>query len=258
MKRILYGLLAVLYHACAAQDASSLGNTTSTCNFNLNTHDVWASTCNPAGINEIKKISFGAFFQNHFFLKDVSSQYASLVLPFNKSLVLAANLFHFGNTLFSKNELGALASLKLNAKINVGAQLHLQFIHQSEEKEKYIVFPDLGITYNINERFTLASSLKNFASKNDEKSILRLGLSYLFDKKVQTHIQCVFSNEKYPTIAAAIDYKINENLIFKLNISNSIQPFHFGLAYQVKSMRICVDFGYHQQLGFSPSSSLSL
>ena len=258
MKRIFYGLLAICSLSCIAQDESFLCYSTSTNNFNLNTHDVWASTCNPAGINEIKKICIGAYFQNHFLLKDLSSQYISIALPFNKSVAIGSNIFRYGNSLFSKNILGVLTSIKLNANIHLGAKINFQFIHQSEEKEKYHVYPQIGITYQVNDKLDLASSLQNFLRNNGEKQILRIGLSYKFDKKVKTQIQCIFSNEKYPNIGAGIDYLLNEKIHFKLNISNTSQPLHFGVAYQLKLIRINIDFGYHQQLGFSPSSSFTL
>ena len=262
MKPILYSLLAVLLgYFCKAQDASALSHSTSTCNYNLSSQNAWSSTCNPAGISDIKKLSFCALFQNHFLLKDLSTQYIGAAFPIKKHLSYCTSLFRFGNNLYSKNEWNNTISLKLNEKLSAGIQLHTQYIYQSEERNKWQVFPQIGICCKIKEKITLASSLNNFIATEhflDKKQTLRIGLSYCFDKKVKTHLQCIFNNEKYPVIAAAIDYQFNDKLYFGFNISSSAQPFHFGIAYQIQKIKINIDFAYHQQLGFSPISSFSL
>jgi hypothetical protein len=262
MKPILYSVLAVLFgYFCEAQDAATLSHSTATCNYNLSSPTAWSSTCNPAGISDIKKLSFCALFQNHFLLKDVSTQYICAAFPIKKTLSFSSSLYRFGNHFFSKNEWNNAIAIKLNEKLSSGIQLHTQYIYQSEERNRWQIFPEIGISYKIKEKITWSSSLQNFISNKisvDKKQTLRLGLSYCFDKKVKTHLQCIFNSGKYPVLAAAIDYQFNDKLYFGFNISSSAQPFHFGIAYQLQKIKTSIDFAYHQQLGFSPISSFSL
>jgi len=262
MKPLLYSMLAVMFaYVCKAQDAAELSHSTATCNYNLFSQNAWSSACNPAGISDIKKLTFGVLFQNHFLLKDLSTQYISAAAPLNKHISYCSSLFRFGNNLYSKNEWNNALSIKLHEKLSAGIQLRLQYIHQSEERKLWNITPEIGICYRTNEKIALAASLHNFILNENslnKKQTLRIGLSYSFDKKVKTHLQGVFSNGKYPNIAAAIDYQLNEQFYFGFNISSSNQPFHFGIAYQLQKIKINIDFAYHQQLGFSPTTAFSL
>lgn len=259
-------MLAVLLgYCCEAQDASALSYSTATCNYSLSAKNAWSSTCNPAATSEIKKLSFAALFQNHFLIKDISTQYIGVAFRIGKLICAGASFFRFGNNLYSKNKLATTLALQCNEKLSAGIQLHAQYIHQSEARNKWNAFPELGVCYKIKEKMILSASLKNFISgihtsetANDEKQMLRLGLSYYFDKKTRTHFQCIFDNGKYPVIAAAIDYQFNDKLYFGFNISSSTEPFHFGIGYRLQKVKINIDFAYHQQLGFSPMSSFSL
>lgn len=260
MKSILFALLLALHYTCIAQDASELYAETNIANLNLNTQNSWSIINNPAGVSKIEKINIGLFFKNHFLLDDFSTQLITAAFPLKKSLCLGAYLFRFGNNYFSKNEISSALSLPINEKIALGAQIHCQFIYQSDLENRYNAMPSIGLTYLLNNNFQISSSFKNFFKKNsnNEKQFFRIGCSYLFDKKVKCHFQSIFSNRKYPIIGLAIDYKLQEKISFKFNISNNDQPFHFGISYLIKSIFISIDLGYHQQLGFSPSCSISL
>ena len=111
-------MLAVMFaYVCKAQDAAELSHSTATCNYNLFSQNAWSSACNPAGISDIKKLTFGVLFQNHFLLKDLSTQYISAAAPLNKHISYCSSLFRFGNNLYSKNEWNNALSIKLNEKL---------------------------------------------------------------------------------------------------------------------------------------------
>lgn len=258
MKSFLMCLLAICYcYNIHAQNSHLLLASTASSNYNLSHSGVWANISNPASIHNIQKVSIAACFQNHFLLKDFSTQLIAFFVPVNKIVGSNTSLYRFGNQLFSKNELSSSVSLKFNHKLYLGAQLTLQYIHQSEERNHYIAFPQLGATYQINDKLIIASSLRNFLNLNTEIQILRCGMTYRFDKKTQSHIYFEFSDKKYPQIAAALDYRFNSKIYFGFNISNNSTPFHFGIGYLIKNLVFKIDFAYHQQLGFSPISSIT-
>lgn len=260
MKFLLYGLMVILSNLCFAQDIDQLYAETNLTNFSLCNQSVWQSISNPAGFSNDNKKHFGFFIKNHFLINDFSTQLIAATIPLKKSICLNAAFFRFGNNYFSKNELSSSVSLILSEKISAGTQLHLLYIHQSEERNHWNALPTVGITYKLTSNFLLSSSLKTYitSGSSSKNQILRIGCSYLFNKKLRTHFQCLFSNEKYPLLAIALDYKLQDNIAFKINVSSSNQPFHFGLTYAFKSILIGIDFGYHQQLGFSPSSSIEI
>ncbi|MCX6182495.1 MAG: hypothetical protein NT150_11250 [Bacteroidetes bacterium] len=265
MNKFLWSIFALLpaLHCCG-QDAAFISHSAAICNYSLNSNDVWSSTCNPAGLSEVKKFSCGLFYYNQFLMKEVSSQYLACAFPFNKNISGGITLFRFGNNDFSKNKISVGAGLRLTNHLQLGAQLHYEYVHQSEQNSLHYACPELGMTYRISNKLSIASSIFNFTSnlynnhKLEENQLLRIGLSYYFDDKVKVHAQVIFENKNYPFVAVGIDYLPKEKIYVGINISSTNQPFNIGVGYKLKPLEIKIAFAYHQLLGVSPASAIML
>ncbi|MFM7021695.1 MAG: hypothetical protein ACKOXB_01860 [Flavobacteriales bacterium] len=264
MKYLAPIFLTILPALCYSQEATIISHSAATSNYSLNSNNVWSVSCNPSGIIEMKKIAAGLFYSNHFMMKDLSSQYLVCAFPLNKTISSAVSVFRFGNELFSRNQLSFASAMNLSNKIKLGAQIHLQYIHQSEQPALYYAFPELGMSYRINTKISMGAALKNFtenihpAQKTQEKQIFRIGLTYVFDEKVRLHAQTIFERRTYPFIAVGVDYFPTEKIYLGFNISSTNQPFNIGVGYKMKSAEIKIAFAYHQLLGTTPASSITL
>ncbi len=257
-----FALLRAFY--CCGQDAALIAHSAATCNYSLNSNDVWSASCNPAGLTEVKKLSCGLFYNSNFLIKDISSQYLIAAFPLNKKISSAISLFRFGNEFYSKNQISIGGGMRLNDNIRLGAQLHFQYIYQSEQSPLYYAFPELGISYRINNKLNASSAIRNFTSnlynehKINEAQLLRIGLSYVFDEKIKIHAQIIFQNKNYPFVGVGIDYFPKEKICIGFNISSTNQPFNIGVGYKLKPVEIKIAFAYHQFLGISPASAIVL
>lgn len=257
-------IVFLLVMHCYGQDAAFISHSAATCNYSLNSNDVWSSTCNPAGLAEVKKFSCGLFYNSPFLMKDLSSQLVVFAFPLNKNISSGISLFRFGNDVFSKNEIAFGGGMRLSDKLRFGAQLHFQYVYQSEQNPLYYAFPELGITYKINSKLNGSASVRNFTSslynkhKIYEPQLLRVGLTYVFDEKVKVHTQIIFQDKNYPFVGVGIDYFPKDKIYIGLNISSAHQPFNIGVGYKLKPLEIKIAFAYHQLLGLSPSSSITL
>ncbi len=230
----------------------------------MNTNDIWSSTCNPAGLSEIKKTTVGFYFQNHFLLNDLATQYFIIAFPVNKNVSSGISLFHQGNTFFSSNHLSISAAMKLSDRLQMGAQLFFHYYYQSEHDALYSVFAEMAATYKINSKINVSASLRNLNAtfirntKTQETQLLRAGISYMLDEKTTLHTQLYLQNKNYPVTAIAIDYKVKEKIVLNFQTSSSNQPFAIGLGCQLQAVNIKIAFTYHSLLGATPSSSFAL
>ncbi len=264
--KIFYAIALFFWRTalCFGQNAIAISHSPASCSYSMNTNDIWSSTCNPAGLSEIKKTAIGFYCQNHFLLNDLATQYFIIAFPISKNISSGVSLFHQGNTFFSSNHLSFAAAMKLSDRLQMGAQLFFQYYVQSELNALYSMYPEMGATYKINSKINASASLRNFSAnfirntKTQEVQVLRIGVSYILDEKVKIHAQVYFENNNYPVAALSIDYKVNEKIMLYFQSSSSNQPFAIGLGCLLKSINIKIAFTYNALLGASPSSSFTL
>ncbi len=225
----------------------------------------WSLYHNPAGIAGIGATQVGAFFEQRFFLSELTYGGAGAVFPFKGSQALGLSLSSFGFSDYRENQLTATYAVEFFDKVRIGSTIHYAQLAIADYGSRSAVFADVGIQYQLNNKVSLGVSAYNvnrarLEGQNGSEFIptqLTAGLAFRASDKVLIVADVQKDIDHAASFRAGVEYQLHPILAIRTGVSTEPLTYNIGLGLVFKGIELDLAFGVHEQLGLSPFMSLS-
>ncbi|OQY04982.1 MAG: hypothetical protein B6I20_01970 [Bacteroidetes bacterium 4572_117] len=232
-------------------------------NASVTYYDNWAQFNNQAGLANINEITFGAGFQNAYFIKELGTNALAIALP-TKTGVFGVNYSYFGYPKFNQNKFSLAFAKKLGKRISAGIQINYLYTHiEGEYGSQGLASGEIGIiTEPIND-FFIGAHVSNFwmakyvnADEIRLPMIFKMGASYILYKKAILSAEIQKDVELPIIFKSGLEFSIEEKFFLRFGIASNPMIFSFGFGYKLKPFNVDISFSKHPVLGYSPAVSL--
>lgn len=263
-KLILFLLVAPLYFFASNGDGSigprsaALGHASSCL------YDVWSSRNNQGSLGFVRQSEVGAFYENRFFVKELSQNGFAAVLPIKKGTFSLA-YSSLGYKLYRESQVTLGYGMKLNESISLGVGFDYLNTKIADIYGKANAFTgSLGLTIKLLPQLTIASHLYNpfrvsITNYNNEKvpTIFKFGAQYHFSKQVFLIGEAEKTSAQKINVKAGIEYKPSSLIYLRVGGASYPTQAAFGVGVNYNGLKIDVSSMYHSVLGLSPQIGLS-
>lgn len=261
---ILFASFIIISNISKAQNwpvgarSAALGNTS------VMLSDVWSIYHNQAGLSWINSVKASVFFENKYFLKELSLKSAAIAIPTNPG-TFGVSYSYFGYPLYNESKYG-LAYAKSFADIfAIGIQLDYLNTHLGENYGNTgTAVAEIGIQAKPIKNMVIGAHVFNpwyaaYSEYNQENipTILRFGIAYSFSEKVFLAVEAHKETTKNAIGKVAVEYQIINNLFLRTGINAKPIENFFGIGYNFKGFVFDLAFSKHYILGYTSSVSLS-
>lgn len=226
--------------------------------------DVWSTVANPGGITAIKSATVAINYSKFIFNSELSTQGASLIIPFAKTFV-GLSFLRYGFTEYNEIKTGAAIGKKFSEYFSIGLRTNLHQLSISNYGASTGFSFDLGTIYTLNEQIDIGAYITNPTRQNFNSSTIanniattiNIGASYLASDKVLIAASLSKELQAKPDIRLRIDYSpIN---LLSLRGGISCQPFKqfFGIGLSYQKLVLDTAIENHYQIGCTPQIGLS-
>ncbi len=238
--------------------SAALGHASSTL------YDVWSARNNQGSLAFVRKTEVGAFYENRFFVKELSQSGFAVAAPIKKG-TFGLSYSSMGYNLYRESQATLSYGMKLSENVGVGVGIdYLNTKIADIYGQAHAITGSVGLTAKILPQMTIATHIYNpFRAKitnyNNEKipTIFKLGAQYVFSKKVCIVAEAEKTSAQKINIKGGIEY--NPSSLIYLRVGGSSYPTQaaFGLGVNYNGLKIDMSTAYHNVLGFSPQIGLS-
>lgn len=226
--------------------------------------DIWSTRNNQGSLGFIRKTEVGAFYENRFFVKELTQSGFAAAIPIKKG-TFGICYSSLGYKLYRESQTTLSYGMKLNDNISAGIGFDYLSTRIADIYGKANAFTgSVGLLAKILPQVVISSHIYNpFRAKitnyNNEKvpTIFKFGAQYIFSKKVFIVAEAEKTSAKKINIKGGIEY--NPSSLVYLRVGGSSYPAQasFGLGVNYNGIKIDMCTSYHSILGFSPQIGLS-
>lgn len=226
--------------------------------------DVWSARNNQGSLGFVRKTEVAAFYENRFFVKELSQSGFAVAAPIKKG-TFGLSYSSLGYNLYRESQATLSYGMKLNE--NVSAGIGIDYLNTKIADiygQAHAITGSVGLTAKILPQMVISTHLYNpFRAKitnyNNEKvpTIFKFGAQYIFSKKVFLVAEAEKISAQKINIKGGIEY--NPSSIVYLRVGGSSYPTQaaFGIGVNYNGLKIDMSTAYHNVLGFSPQIGLS-
>lgn len=264
MRQTLLAIMCLTVNLAFGQGwVPSGGRSMSMANASVTFNDVWAYHNNPAALADVDKFSVGLSYENRFLLKELQSQGLAIAIPLKVGVISFGGQM-YGYRLYRSYKAGLGYSMKLSDKFFAGVQLNYQGLSLSENYgSKSSMTAEAGVYAKFTEKWKMGLSVFNLgrtklSDYEDDRfsTIMRLGSSFDFSKKLVFAVEIEKDLEYDPRFKMAIEYQVIENFYVRGGVQTTPLELTFGFGYHFKQIHLDFGSAYHQTLGWSPHFSI--
>lgn len=226
--------------------------------------DVWSSRNNQGSLGFIRQADVGAFYENRFFVKELSQSGFAAVVPIKKGTFSLA-YSSLGYKLYRESQFTLGYGLKLAENVSLGVGFDYLNTKIGDIYGKANAFTgSLGLNIKLLPQLTIATHIYNpfrvsITNYNNEKvpTIFKFGAQYIFSKKVFLIAEAEKTSAQKLNVKAGIEY--NPSSLVYLRVGGATYPTQasFGIGVNYQGLKIDISSMYHSILGLSPQIGLS-
>jgi len=228
-------------------------------------YDEWSGFHNQASLALLKKKSLGAYYENRFTNKELSTKSFYINIP-SKFGCFSGNYTQFGFELYKESKIGLSYSRALGKHFWAGLQfnqiskkLNAEYGSQS----KYTI--EFGLLAEIASNFYMGFHLSNPTQEKfetwdyDDKipTIGRFGISWKLSNGAIISSEILKNIDDNLQVKAGIEYPVNEKLFFRAGAYNHPNSISLGIGYNFSNLKTNIAFSRHPVLGYTPSADIS-
>jgi hypothetical protein len=224
----------------------------------------WNLWANPAGIAGMKNMEAGAFLERRFLLSQLNFGSAGFVLPFKDIHYAGVSFSGMGFGGYAESNVGLTYATMLFDRLSLGASVHYTRTSIKDYGASGAIIINAGINALLFEGFSLGFRVFNANQGEIKKEIgekipttLDLGAAYQISDKVLIVADLQKQVEFGASVRGGIEYAFHKNFKARVGASNYPVTINAGLGFSAKSLDIDFSNTFHQQLGYTPSLSLS-
>ncbi len=226
--------------------------------------DLWSTFHNQAGIADWNNVTAGFYYESRYMVDELSLAAGSILLPVNRGC-FGVSFYQFGKGAFKENKYALAYALLLTKKLKAAIQLDY-FSHRFPENRRskgFFTF-ETGIIYQPAKNLFLGAHIFNpvkagietFQGKEKMPVVFRLGGHYQFAESVMVIIETQKSSNLPTVVKSGIEFSPAKNLALRFGVSGKPVNYTTGIGYTIGKLTTDISFGYHGNLGITPSVSL--
>ncbi len=225
--------------------------------------DEWSVFNNQAGLAWCKQFSTGIYFENRFFLEDLSGKALALTLPVGKG-AFGVSFFQFGFSLYSEMNTGIAYGMHLTKRFSAGVQADYLRLHVADGFKDNSVFScGIGLQFRASDHLWLGLHIANPVPvklsplANDRlPTLMRFGISW----RISEVLHCDAEVEKdlilKPSLKAGIEYCPIKSFSIRMGFLSNPATFTFGFGLAIGNLQFDLASSYNLILGYSPQASM--
>jgi hypothetical protein len=226
--------------------------------------DGWSAFHNQAGLNAVKTLDAGVYYENRFGLTTLSDKGLFVAARFGKG-VIAGSFHSFGYSQYASSKGGISYAMGLGEKLDVGVQLNYYTILLGENYGRArALSAEGGFIYRLNNKLTLAGHISNpnrakLSDYLDERipGVVRMGATYMLSKQVLLTGEVYKNTQTDASIRAGLEYRISEFIALRGGWASVPRQFTFGFGWKLNEWMMDMAAAYHPVLGFNPHLSFN-
>ena len=226
--------------------------------------DVWSARNNQGSLGFVRKTEVGAFYENRFFVKELTQSGFSAAVPIKKG-TFGISYSSLGYKLYKESQATLSYGMKLNENISAGIGFdYLSTKIADVYGQAHAFTGSFGLTAKLLPQVIISTHIYNpFRAKitnyNNEKvpTIFKLGAQYIFSPKVFLIAEAEKTSAQKINVKGGIEY--NPSSLIYIRVGGSSYPTQaaFGIGVNYNGLKIDMSSSYHSVLGLSPQIGLS-
>jgi hypothetical protein len=225
--------------------------------------DVWSSRNNQGSLGFIKQSNVGAFYENRFFVKELSQSGFASVVPIKKGTFGLA-YSTIGYKLYRESHVTLCYGMQLNETVSLGIGMDYLTTRISDVYGKaHALTGSFGMTVKLLSNLRIATHVYNpfrtsITQYNYEKipTIFKFGAQYIFSQKVFLISEAEKTSREKTNIKLGIEYNPASKIYLRVGGCTYPSQVSFGIGVLYKGLNIDVSSMFHSVLGVSPQIGL--
>ena len=228
--------------------------------------DLWGVYNNQAGIDNIKDVTIGAYFNNPYMIEELSVQAVALAFPLNTG-VIATDFMYYGYTGFNEMRVGLAYGMGLTKHLSAGIQINYFNIRNMSHEYRNRGTPagEAGLQYRLFQNFIIGAYVfnptrANFSDSNVERlpTKFRLGASYTFSNRFLLAVEGMTDMTYDPVFKAGAEYFIIDKIYLRTGVkTQNPTEISFGLGFRYQGIKADIAFSEHPRLDYSTHIGLN-
>lgn len=228
--------------------------------------DVWGTFHNQATLATLNTFSAGVFFESRFMVDEFSHTAGTFVLP-AKPGTFGISFSQFGKGTFKEHQFG-LAYARLFGKKLAAAVQFDYFSARFPENESARGFAtfEAGALFRASEQISLGAHLfnpvqaaiKTGSGLQKMPAVVRFGGHYQFPEMVLVALEAEQQINGPLLVKSGIEFMPVKNLALRFGVSGKPVNYTAGIGYRTGKIITDIGFGYHGNLGVTPSISVQI
>jgi hypothetical protein len=226
-------------------------------------YDVWSTRNNQGSLGFVRQAEAGAFYENRFFIKELTQSGFATVVPIKKG-TFGICYTSLGHKLYRESHATLSYGMKLNEFISAGISLdYLNTKIADIYGQANAITGAVGLTAKLLPQVVVSTHIYNpFRAKitdyNNEKvpTIYKFGAQYIFSPKVFLVAEAEKTSAQKINIKGGIEYKPSSLIYLRVGGSSFPSQAAFGIGVDYNGLKIDVSSSYHSVLGISPQIGL--
>jgi hypothetical protein len=225
--------------------------------------DEWSVFNNQAGLAWCKRFSAGIYFENRFFLEDLSGKALAITLPVGKG-AFGVSFFQFGFSQYSEINTGISYGMHLTKRFSAGVQVNYLRLHVADGFKDNSVFScAVGLQFRASDHLWLGLHLANpvpakLSPKANDRlpTLMRFGISWRISDKLHCDAEVEKDLIQKPVLKAGIEYRPAKSFSIRLGFLTNPATFTFGFGTGFGNLQFDLASSYNLILGYSPQASM--
>ena len=228
--------------------------------------DVWSTFHNQASLAGINSFTAGLFYESKYLVDELSLAATSIVLPVSAG-TFGFSFYQFGKGAFKEDKVGLSFTKQLSGKFSAAVQLDY-FSQRLPENRKAFGFAtfEVGVVYSPTKKLFLgahifnpvANGIETNEGKQKSPTVFRLGGHYCFDKTILVTVETEKDLKNPFILKTGIEFSPVKNLALRFGVSGKPVNYTTGIGYSFGNITTDIGFGYHGNLGVTPSVSIQI
>ena len=226
--------------------------------------DVWSTRNNQGNLGFLRQAEAGAFYENRFFVKELTQSGFAAVMPIKKG-TFGLCYSSIGYNLYRESQVSLSYGMKLTDNVAAGVAFDYLNTRIADVYGKANAFTgSFGLTAKLTQQVVISTHIYNpFRAKitnyNNEKvpSIIKFGAQYIFSKQVFLTAEAEKTSLQKVNIKGGIEYKPSSLIYIRVGGASYPTQAAFGVGVNYNGLKIDLSSMYHSVLGLSPQIGLS-
>ncbi|MEL6628930.1 MAG: hypothetical protein AAFQ92_25655 [Bacteroidota bacterium] len=228
--------------------------------------NVWSLFHNPAAITGGTGLDVGAYFEQRFFLPELTFGNAGALYSLNENQAIGLSLGSNGFSGYRENTAGLSYGITVLDKISIGATANLATVSVPTYGTATTFFINFGAHFEISEQLSVGTSIYNTNRSNFETAlgsreffptVITAGLAYYPTDQVLLVFDVQKDIDHPVSFKGGIEYALNEVLYARLGVSTAPLLLSGGIGLNYKTFKFDFAISYTEFLQYTPHVSVN-